>query len=696
MEGAAGGGALTRAQALSNTAAAIETSAATVHAGRMIRCLIGKSFLGLSAHCVFATIVYQQDAIGFKETKNLEKALGFDACWIHRTRLYSHTFLLSHQCLIERIGMPELHFDPLDLTPLRPVLQRHAPLGRSGLLPALLDAQALYGYISPPVAAEIAQTFNTPLADVHGVIEFYALLYNEPVGRTVLRVCTDPSCALRGGDAVLAAACALAGVEVGETSADGAVTVERSPCLGHCNSGVSVNVSFGRPQRNITFAHVTPDTVEELLDGRGRTTADFWSEDYVGGDLSIVTPLCGRGRRTRLLEYEAVGGMQALRKVLTTMQPAEVIEAMHQADLLGRGGAAFPTWAKWDGASRAPGQPKYFVVNADESEPGTFKDRVLLEGDPCRVLEGAIIGAYSIGASRIYIYIRGEYPLAIERVEAALHELRGAGYLGANILGSGFSIDAEIRSGAGAYICGEETALFESIEGKRGFPRVKPPFPTTHGLFGKPTAINNVETLAQAPYILIHGPDAFQRLGTAESTGPKLLCVSGDVVRPGLYEIGFGATLRHLIENLAGGVVGGKLQAMLIGGAAGAFATPAELDTPITFQGLRDAGLTLGSGAIMVFNDKRDLRDILRRLARFFAHESCGKCYPCQLGTQRQYEILERLAAGRPLPGDVGRLRDVGWTMTDASLCGLGQTAAAAVFSAMKRWPELFESGEAR
>jgi NADH-quinone oxidoreductase subunit F len=591
--------------------------------------------------------------------------------------------------------MPEVVVEALDLTPLHTLLAAHAGQGRSALLPVLLAAQAHYGYLSSPVTAEVARALGVPLADVHGVIEFYALLYNAPVGRTVLRVCTDPACALRGGDAVLEAACRLAGVTEGETSADGAVTVERSPCLGHCNSGVSVNVSSGQPVRNKTYAHVAPDTVADLFAGHGRTTADFWSEDYVGGDLSIVTPLCGRGRRTRLVEYEAVGGMQALRKALTTLTPAQVIEAMHQSDLLGRGGAAFPTWAKWDGAAKAPGQPKYFVVNADESEPGTFKDRILLEGDPCRVLEGALIGAYAIGASRIYIYIRGEYPLAIERVGAALAELRAAGYLGDNILGSGYSVDAEIRSGAGAYICGEETALFESIEGKRGFPRVKPPFPTTHGLFGKPTVINNVETLALAPYILIHGADAFHRLGTAESTGPKLLCVSGDVVRPGLYEIGFGATLRHLIENLAGGVLGGKLQALLVGGAAGAFATPAELDTPITFQGLRAAGLTLGSGAIMVFNETRDLRDILRRLGRFFAHESCGKCYPCQLGTQRQYEILARVAQGNPLPGDVIRLQDVGWTMSDASLCGLGQTAAAAVFSAMKRWPELFENGNA-
>ncbi len=277
---------------------------------------------------------------------------------------------------------------------------------------------------------------------------------------------------------------------------------------------------------------------------------------------------------------------------------------------------------------------------------------------------------------------------------AAIDECRLAGYIGENILGSPFSVEVEVRSGAGAYICGEETALLESIEGKRGFPRVKPPFPVTHGLFGKPTTINNVETLAKVPYIVVHGPAAFRELGTESSTGPKLMCLSGDVVRPGLYEVHFGMTLRTLLEEQAGGVTG-DLQAVLLGGAAGAFATPAHLDVKLTFEDLRAAGLTLGSGAIMVFNTTRDLRDILMRLGRFFAHESCGKCYPCQLGTQRQYEILARLAHGSGLPGDAQRLQDVGWTMTDASLCGLGQTAASAVLSAMRHWPDLFNAAPA-
>jgi NADH-quinone oxidoreductase subunit F len=511
------------------------------------------------------------------------------------------------------------------------------------------------------------------------------------VGRTIVRVCTDPSCALRGGDEVLAAACRLAGVEEGGTAANGRVTIERSTCLGHCNSGVSVNVSTGRPMHNLTFAHVTPDDIEAAFDGKGRTTSDFYSEDYVGGDLSVITPLCGRGRRTTLVEYQMVGGTDSMRRVLTTMRPEEVIQTVKEAALVGRGGAAFPTEVKWEGAARATADQKYFVINADESEPGTFKDRILLEGDPSRILEGAIIGAYAIGASKGYIYIRGEYPLAIERVHATIREFERAGLLGENILGSGFSFSMEVRAGAGAYICGEETALFESIEGKRGFPRIKPPFPATFGLFGKPTAINNVETLAKIPFIFQHGAEQFRDFGTERSTGPKLLCVSGDVVRPGLYEVPFGVSLRHLIENLAGGVVGGKLQAILLGGAAGAFATPEQLDVHLSVEELRANGLVLGSGAVMVFNEHRDLRDVLMRLGRFFAHESCGKCYPCQLGTQRQMEVLERIAAGAAQPGDADRLTDVGWTMTDASLCGLGQTAAAAVLSAMKHWPHLFE-----
>ncbi|MCC7511434.1 MAG: SLBB domain-containing protein, partial [Anaerolineae bacterium] len=288
----------------------------------------------------------------------------------------------------------------------------------------------------------------------------------------------------------------------------------------------------------------------------------------------------------------------------------------------------------------------------------------------------------AVGASKGYVYLRGEYPYILPPLENALNEARAAGYLNEDF-------DIEIRVGAGAYICGEETALFESIEGKRGFPRVKPPFPITNGLFDKPTVINNVETLFNVPLIIEKGAAEYRKIGTEKSSGPKLFCLSGDVARPGVYEVPFGITLRELLE-MAGGVTGG-LQSILFGGAAGAFATPAQLDVKLTFEDLRAAGLPLGSGVVMVFNETRDMRDVLKRLGRFFAHESCGKCYPCQMGTQRQMEILERVASKRMLPGDALRLQDVGWTMTDASLCGLGQTAASAVLSAMKLWPEIFK-----
>jgi NADH-quinone oxidoreductase subunit F len=365
-----------------------------------------------------------------------------------------------------------------------------------------------------------------------------------------------------------------------------------------------------------------------------------------------------------------------------------VISEIKSSGLVGRGGAAFPTGIKWEGAAKAQADQKFVVCNGDESEPGTFKDRVLLLDDPHRAIEGMCITAYAIGATKGYIYIRGEYPYIVPVLENALSEARDAGYLSEKF-------DIEIRVGAGAYICGEETALFESIEGKRGFPRVKPPFPTTNGLFDKPTVINNVETLCNVPLIISKGSAEYRKIGTEKSPGPKLFCVSGDVVKPGLYEVPFGQTLRELLK-MAGGVAEKKsLKAVLFGGAAGAFATSAHLDVKLTFEDLRAAGLPLGSGVVMVFNETRDLRDVLKRLGKFFAHESCGKCYPCQMGTQRQAEILKRVANGAVLPGDFVRLEDVGWTMTDASLCGLGQTAASAVMSAMKLWPELFtlESG---
>lgn len=573
----------------------------------------------------------------------------------------------------------------LDLALCDSVLAGYSSLGRSALLPALRALQEIYGHLPEPVVVKVAQALNVPLADVNGVIGFYTMFYNEPVGRTIIRICTDPPCAMRGGDSVLRAACHKAGVhEPGATSADGAYTVERAPCLGLCAEPVAAHVSR-LESGDESFAQVSEESINALFDGRdSRSPA---SSNFVGGDVRVLTALCGGTHMTTMQAYEQAGGFRALRRALGEWTPQQLIEEVKQAGLVGRGGAAFPTGAKWEACAKASGTPKYVVVNADESEPGTFKDRILLEDDPWRILEGAALAAYAIGANKAYVYIRGEYPLAQHRVKSAIAQLETQGYLGKGIFGSGFDLNVEVRSGAGAYVCGEETALFESIEGKRGFPRIKPPYPVTHGLFGQPTVINNVETLAAVPTIVTHGAASFRQLGTEKSPGSKLFCVSGDVAQPGLFEVPFGTTIRHLL-TLAGGVTG-KLQAILLGGAAGAFATEADLDVKLSFEDLRAAGLSLGSGVVMVFNHSHDLRDVLVRLAHFFAHESCGKCYPCQLGTMRQLEILQRVAAGKPERGDIQRLSDVGWTMTDASLCGLGQTAANAVRSAIKLWPEI-------
>jgi NADH-quinone oxidoreductase subunit F len=550
----------------------------------------------------------------------------------------------------------------IDLSPLKPAIQSFVPLGRSGLLPALHAAQKIYGWLPQEVAAEVGKSLRVPLADVHGVIEFYSLFYNEPVGRKIIRVCTDPACGLKGADGLLERLCRHHNVEPGETTPDLTLTIEPSPCLGLCEQAPAV---------------WTMDDGQWMI-GDG-VMESHRPPSAVYGLIRELTANCGNGTTT----LEKYGEYAAYKKALT-MTPDEVIAETDKASgLVGRGGAAFPTGIKWGSAAKIQSDQKYIVCNADESEPGTFKDRVLLLDDPHRTIEGMCIAAYAIGADKGYIYIRGEYPYIVPVLENALDEARAAGYLGKHF-------DIEIRVGAGAYICGEETALFESLEGKRGFPRVKPPFPTTSGLFGKPTVINNVETLCNLPLIISKGSAEYRKLGTEMSPGPKLFCVSGDVEKPGLYEVPFGVTLRELL-NLSGGVANGKeLKAVLFGGAAGAFATSEHLDVKLTFEDLRAVGLPLGSGVVMVFDETRELRDVLKRLGKFFAHESCGKCYPCQMGTQRQMEILDRLAAGDFREGDSACLQDVGWTMTDASLCGLGQTAGSAVLSAMKAFPELF------
>lgn len=543
--------------------------------------------------------------------------------------------------------------------------------GREALLPALWDLQGGLGSISPENVQRLSHILRVPEADIYGVIGFYTLFHEKATGRRIVRVCADPTCALAGADEVLHGVCARLGIAEGETSANGEYTVEHSPCLGLCDYAPAALVS-ARGEPDLSLPRVTAEALLGDWDGDYFTPAG--NADSVMLDASLADA------PQTLAQY---GDYAALRKALSRMTPDEAIAEVEASGLIGRGGAAFPTGLKWKFTRAAPGAVKYVVCNADESEPGTFKDRVLMEGDPFAVVEAIMIAAFATGSERAYVYVRGEYPDATERMRSAIAELESAGLLER-------ACPIEIRRGAGAYICGEETALFNSIEGFRGEPRNKPPYPTESGLFGRPTLVNNVETLANILRILQQGGAAFAAVGTERSSGPKLFCLSGHVATPGVYEVPFGATVRELIE-LAGGVSGtGRLQAVLVGGAAGAFLGPDELDAPFTFEGMRAVGATVGSAVVMPFDDSVDLGAVLLRIAEFFRDESCGQCVPCRVGTVRQEELLERLRSGQPigtLDHERRLLREVSQVMRDASICGLGHTAASAVDSALERFP---------
>jgi NADH-quinone oxidoreductase subunit F len=559
---------------------------------------------------------------------------------------------------------------------------------RDLLLPALHLVNDRVGWISQGALNYICQRLTIPPADAYGVATFYALFSLKPRVRRVMHLCTDIACKAAGVDAVRADL----RNSLGPPGQDaGGVVWQESPCLGLCERAPAALVlQAGKPAE----AHVVaPVTVEHALLAARVPLAELEPEP----EASTAIPQAGEPgllllRRVGVVDplslddYRAHDGYQALRQAFR-LGPAGVIREILDAKLVGRGGAAFSTARKWDAVARQPDNPHYLVCNADESEPGTFKDRVIMEGDPFSLIESMTIAGYATDCQRGFLYLRGEYPRARARLENAIAEARARGLLGEDIMGQGYSFDIEIRRGAGAYICGEETAIFGSIEGYRGEPRTKPPFPVEKGLFGKPTVVNNVETLVNVLPIVTRGGQAYASIGTETSTGTKLYCVSGSVARPGIYELPFGATLRELM-TLAGTVEGTKLSAVLLGGAAGSFVRPDELDIPLTFEDTRRAGTTIGSGVVLALDEQVDLGAILLRIAGFFRDESCGQCVPCRIGTVRQEEALARLTGGRPLgstAADLTLLREVGQVMRDASICGLGQTAWNAVESAIDR-----------
>ncbi|HEX4683152.1 MAG TPA: NAD(P)H-dependent oxidoreductase subunit E [Gemmatimonadaceae bacterium] len=571
---------------------------------------------------------------------------------------------------------------------------REARSWRHLLLPALRALQSRVGWISETGLDYVCTRLDVAPAEAWGVATFYALLSTTPRAPRVLHVCDDVACRCKGAAELIAELERTVGPphEHGpegdhvDVDPNGAVWM-RSPCLGLCDHAPAAFVQeFGEAPKEYLVGEMTAEKAEGAL---GMTEGAVGMTDIPqrGEPALRLLKRVGVVDPADISGYRASGGFDALRRAIE-IGPDAVIREVTDSRLMGRGGAAFPTGRKWDAVAKQPARPHYLICNADESEPGTFKDRVLLDGDPFAIVEAMTIAGFATGCERGFLYIRGEYPLGAERMQHAIDEARAHNFLGADILGRGVDFEIEIRRGAGAYICGEETAIFNSIEGFRGEPRNKPPFPVQVGLFGLPTVVNNVETLANIPLIVLQGGNAFAAGGSEQSTGPKLFCLSGHVRRPGVYEVPFGRTLREMIE-LAGGVPNGRsLQTVLLGGAAGLFVGPADLDMPLTFEGVRAARATLGSGVIVVFDDTVDMRQILRRIAGFFRDESCGQCVPCRVGTVRQEEALHRIASGKPIGSvaqEIALLDEVGQAMKDASICGLGQTAYAAVESAIHR-----------
>ena len=533
------------------------------------------------------------------------------------------------------------------------------------LLPVLHALRDAVGWISEGGANEIARVLQVPPAEVFGVASFYELFtFEDPGAPDVLHVCDDTACRIKGG---LDLKDALA--------ADGAV-VHASPCLGLCEQAPAVFVQR-TGQQHVSVRSATKATVEAAVSGT--PTVPVAPVPQSADELTLLRRVHDASAHS-YDGYVATGGYEALAKAVS-MTPAEVVSHVGDAGLTGRGGAAFPTGFKWSAVAGEPG-PRHLVVNADESEPGTFKDRVLMEHDPFSLIESMTIGGYAMGAEQGWIYIRGEYPEATKALRSAIAEARSKDMLGSNVGGHGFSFDIELRLGAGAYICGEETALLNSIEGYRGEPRNKPPFPTTHGLFGQPTAINNVETMVNVNEIMLLGGSEYAATGTEKSTGTKLFCLSGHVNKPGVYEVTYGATLREVID-LAGGVEG-NMRSILMGGAAGSFIDDSMLDVPLTIEDSRENGFSLGSGVIMVLNDTVDFDGFVARIAKFFRDESCGQCVPCRVGTVRQGESLLRIREkGSTVADERQLLDDFAMVMKDSSICGLGHTASGAILSAI-------------
>jgi len=468
-------------------------------------------------------------------------------------------------------------------------------------------------------------------------------------------------------------------------------------CKGLCARDTLVDIIID--SERTTYQYIKPEMVERIIEEHiinGKPVSEWTvTEDYhtfYEKQKKVVLSSCGEIDPEDIDSYISAGGYKAIEKVLKG-SPEDVIEEIKKSGLRGRGGAGFPTGLKWEMARNAQGDDKYIICNADEGDPGAFMDRAVLEGNPHSVIEGMLIGGYAIGAKRGYVYIRAEYPLAVERLKKALWQAKERNLIGRNILNSGFNFDIKIKLGAGAFVCGEETALIASIEGKRGMPRSKPPFPVQKGLFGKPTVINNVETLANIPYIITKGAEWFASYGTESSKGTKVFALTGKVKNTGLIEVPLGITLREIIFDIGGGIEGGReLKAVQTGGPSGGCIPASLIDTPVDYESLARVGSIMGSGGMIIMDETDCMVNVAQYFLQFTQSESCGKCVPCRIGTKRLLEILQRITSGRGKPEDLEKLEKLSNDIKATSLCGLGQTAPNPVLSTLKYFRHEYEA----
>ncbi len=586
-------------------------------------------------------------------------------------------------------------------TRLETLLQRY-PVRRSALVPMLLYAQDEAGYLSSETIEEIAKRFELPVLEVESVISYYSMLRRRPAGKHHVQVCTNISCLLRGGEQLFTHAKEKLGISPGEVTPDGKFSITAVECIGACSWAPALQVNY---QYHL---EVTPQDfdgiVEELaaetggnarlhLDERGRNGRNSLAE--TGQNFRphlVLTRRFDLPNSTSIETYLAHDGYQALEKALGEMAPEAVIEEVKLSNLRGRGGAGFPTGIKWAFVPKESSKAKYVVCNADEGEPGTCKDRLLMERDPHQLIEGMAVAGKAIGSHQGYIYVRGEYRYLIEILDRAIEEAYAGGYVGRNIRGTGFDFELSTHTGAGSYECGEESALLESLEGKRGIPRIRPPFPAVVGLYGGPTIVNNVETYSAVPAIVRNGGRWYSALGSPRNGGTRLFALSGHVNRPGVYELPMGFPLWKLIEEVGGGILGGKkLKAIIPGGSSTPVLTPEAIATPLDFDSMSKAGSMLGSGAVIVIREGTCMVKVAMRLIQFYADESCGWCTPCREGTSWLNKTLTRFHDGGGQEADIQLIADLAKNMLGNTFCALGDAAAMPTIAFVEKFREEFE-----